>query len=89
MLKNYMEDVVSFYLPLVLKDFNGDVCTCAKCLEDIKAIALNNLKPHYTSTKNERVYAKLYELNMQFQADVIQQLTRAVDKVSKNPRHFL
>ena len=43
MTKNYMEILVSNLLSEVI--VNYDVCKCENCLNDIKAIVLNNLSP--------------------------------------------
>lgn len=85
-LKNYMELAVNHYLPNVLKTFNG-ICTCKKCILDIKALALNNLKPQYIVTDVGEAYSKLNEMNIQFEADVMKALVDAISKVSQNPRH--
>jgi len=87
MLRNLMEDIVSDALPSVLRKY-PEVCTCTKCIIDIKAIALNNLKPQYTATENGEVYVKaLNELDWQFKSDVTKELSHAIEIVSKNPRH--
>lgn len=81
-----MEEVVDFLLPTVLKKYEN-ICKCEKCIEDIKAIALNNLKPLYVVTERGNIYAKVNELNTQFRADAIKEITGAIEKVCKNPRH--
>lgn len=86
MIKNYMEDVVDEILPSVIGRYEN-ICKCPKCIEDIKAIALNNLKPIYVATSEGEVYVKINELVPQFNANVVTQLTKAIDIVSKNPRH--
>lgn len=86
MFKNYMEDLVEEMLPVVLEEYK-DICKCEKCTNDMKAIALNNLKPLYFSTEEGNLYLKTKKLNTQFRADVIRQLTKAVQIVSKNPSH--
>jgi len=45
MVKNYMEIVVDNILKKILPDYSN-LCKCEKCCDDIKAIALNNLKPY-------------------------------------------
>lgn len=87
MLKNYMEIVVDELLPQMFYKF-PDMCTCTRCLEDIKAIALNNLKPLYIATETGLLYAKANDLLIQFNTDVIRELTTAIGIVSKNPKHF-
>lgn len=60
---------------------------CDKCIDDIKAIALNNLEPIYVVSEKGNMYAKSNELNVQFRTDVIKELTEAIEIVSQNPRH--
>ncbi|MDP4087705.1 MAG: late competence development ComFB family protein [Bacillota bacterium] len=88
MVRNYMEDILDLILPNVLNDCNG-ICKCSQCVEDIKAIALNNLQPHYVVTEKGMVYTKVNELVVQFRADVIKEAVRAIDIVSMNPRHVI
>lgn len=87
MLKNYVEIVVDELLPNVLDKYS-DICKCQRCVEDIKAISLNNLKPLYVATETGFVYAKVNDLRTQFTTDVITELMNAIEIVSKNPRHF-
>ena len=88
MLKNLMEDIVDNALPSILKKY-PKACTCQKCTIDIKAIALNNLKPQYTATENGEVYVKAAnELNLQFKSDVTKELSQAIEIVSRSPRHY-
>lgn len=86
MIKNYMEHIVEETLPLVI-DRYPDICKCEKCIDDIKALALNNLKPLYVVTEEGTIYSKLNELTLQFKTDIISQLTQAIEIVSENPKH--
>lgn len=86
MLKNYMEIVVEDVLPKVLKQHELK-CDCEICIADIKAIALNNLKPMYIASDKGIVYTKLNELNNQFNADTVRNLMDAIKLVEENPRH--
>lgn len=86
LLKNYMELAVDHVLPNLLKAFDN-ICTCEKCILDIKAIALNKLKPHYVATRKGELYTKVDEMEGQFEADVMKALIDAIQIVSKNPRH--
>lgn len=86
MLKNCMEDVVDDILPIVLGEYNS-ICLCEKCIQDIKAIALNNLPPLYGVTEAGKVYLKINQLKSQFRIDVVNQLIRAIDLVTINTRH--
>lgn len=86
MVKNYMEEVVEDLLPRLLEGYEG-ICTCEKCLDDIRAIALNNLKPAYFVTRKGFLFTKMEETLTQSKTDVIHELTNAIEKVSKNPMH--
>ena len=81
-----MEIIVDESLPSVMK--NSDLgCKCQQCKEDVMAIALNNLKPMYIASDKGIVYSKLNQFSGQFNADVVRELTFAIDKVKANPRH--
>jgi competence protein ComFB len=86
MIKNYMEYIVEENLPLIMDKYSH-ICKCQKCIDDIKAIALNNLKPLYVVTEKGTIYSKSKELGIQFKTDIISELTQAIEVVSKNPQH--
>ncbi|BEP28988.1 late competence development ComFB family protein [Helicovermis profundi] len=85
-LVNYMEVSVEHFLPNLLLAF-PNICKCELCLLDIKAIALNNLKPHYVVTEKGELYTKLDEMKVQFETDILKALIEAISVVSKHPRH--
>ena len=86
MIKNYMEQIVDETLPTVIDKYT-DICKCEKCIDDIKAITLNNLKPLYIVTEEGAIYSKLKELEQQFKTDIISELIKAIELVSKRPKH--
>lgn len=86
LVKNYMEDIVDIIVPNIVNE-HANICNCENCLEDIKAITLNHLKPFYVATEKGRIYTKVNELVVQFRTDVIKEVVLAMDVVSKNPRH--
>jgi len=85
-IKNYMEQCVDETLPEVLKSF-PNVCNCEKCVSDIKAIALNKLKPHYVVTEKGKLYSKLDSFVLQNETDVVKAIIEAIIIVSSNPKH--
>ncbi|NLP18609.1 MAG: late competence development ComFB family protein [Firmicutes bacterium] len=85
-LRNYMEEVVRRALDRFLKD-NPGICDCVKCRMDMAALALNELPPRYVVTDRGQVFAKVSQLECQFEADVLMAIMRAVEKVVDNPRH--
>ena len=54
---NVMEKVVDDKLEEMLKTEN--CCQCERCIEDMKAIALNKLPAKYVSTHNGELFSKL------------------------------
>lgn len=66
----------------------NDICKCDKCRHDMACMAMNNLKPNYFVSKHGAVYAKLNELSQQKNIDILAEVARAVDKVSRNPHHL-
>jgi competence protein ComFB len=86
-LVNCMEDIVWSLMDEALKKF-PDVCTCEMCLNDIAALALNELPPQYVAREKGKIYAKLPLLESQYRADVFAVLTKAIQKVKKSPRHY-
>lgn len=90
MLMNYMEVCVDDQLKEILKKQGFRLqCTCDKCIEDIKALTLNNLKPMYVVSDKGIIYSKINELETQFNVDIISELTRAIEIVAQNPKHDL
>ena len=85
-IQNYMEDVVHDELEILLNE-REDVCKCNKCQMDMMVYALNRLSPKYVITDKGRLYTKLKEQEVQFKADVVKELTRAIEFVRKNPKH--
>ncbi len=86
MLKNYMEILSEEVLKDLLKKHELK-CSCERCMEDIKAIALNNLKPMYVVTEKGILYSRLEDMGIQFKADIISALMMAIGKVEKHPNH--
>jgi competence protein ComFB len=83
---NYMEDIV-FDASERLFSEASDICKCEKCKLDVVALALNRLSPKYVVTQRGRVYTKLDTLALQSKADVVKEITKALEIVKKNPRH--
>ncbi len=83
--QNIMEDLV--------EETYGDMkphitsCTCEQCHADTIALALNQLPPQYAVTPAGVSITKARNLRMQHMADIQMALTRAIDIVSKHPRH--
>ncbi|OFW82464.1 MAG: hypothetical protein A2201_06090 [Alicyclobacillus sp. RIFOXYA1_FULL_53_8] len=63
------------------------VCNCARCQDDILAMALNHLPARYVSSDKGEVFVKAQSFNPQLQSDVLRELELAAEKVGQRPRH--
>ncbi|MCI7760414.1 MAG: late competence development ComFB family protein [[Eubacterium] saphenum] len=84
-LVNVMEKVVDDRLEEMLRAEN--CCKCERCLEDMKAIALNKLPAKYVSTHNGELFSKLDSTLRQSIVDINVAVSNAIACVSKNPSH--
>lgn len=89
MVVNYMEEIVKNFLNQTLKNDStyADSCKCCQCFDDIMAVALNNIKPYYITTKKGEVYAEYSSLETQKKAEVISEVIKAIEFVSKHRNH--
>ena len=86
-LKNFSETEVSILLEEILQKYDN-ICKCEKCKLDIKALALNSLSTKYIVSEQGEIYTKaLNEIDKQEQINVIMAITKAIEKVSANPKH--
>ena len=84
-IKNYLEDLVLEHVKLVIEAF--DYCTCERCINDITAIALNELPPKYVVTHEGEVYTKIEMLEQEYKVQLITAVTKAAERVNQAPRH--
>lgn len=85
-LKNYMETVVLNKLDKVLASYPG-YCTCEKCKRDVAMLTLNHLSPKYVSSRKGDIYARVDEMELQYEVAVIQEIAKAIEIVHEYPRH--
>ncbi|EDS78641.1 late competence development ComFB family protein [Clostridium massiliodielmoense] len=86
-LKNYSEEAVDKLLIKVLAKYEN-ICKCEQCKRDIKAYALNYIAPKYITSEKGEIYARaLNEINKQETINIINAIMRAIEVVSKNPKH--
>lgn len=83
--RNYMQDIIDNEIDDILKDV--EMCKCDICMDDVKAIALNNLKPKYYSTHLGEVYNKTSQLSIEFRVGIIKELLIASEIVKINFKH--
>lgn len=83
---NVMEELVNNKIQEMLPD--TDCCTCEKCLDDVRALALNKLAPKYVSTSKGELFSRLNsEKEKQYTIDLNIAVLSALEFVSSHPRH--
>ncbi|CAM3280110.1 late competence development ComFB family protein [Filibacter tadaridae] len=83
---NVMEDVVHDVLH-TYKDQLLPTCNCERCMEDIMAIALNQLPARYIVDEKYSPYIRAtHETDRQGATNILATVTHAATLVSKNPR---
>ena len=84
-LVNVMEEIVDEKLTQMLESEN--CCKCSRCVEDMKAIALNKLPAKYVSTSHGELFTKLASSVRQSSVDINVAVSSAIECVSSRPLH--
>ena len=79
--KNANYERVTAVIDRFLKEGHSDVCSCPRCINDITAIALNYLPPHYYVDKEEKLKAGSPWLMVETA------VVEAIGRVAENPNH--
>lgn len=85
MLVNANEEIVKQRLPELLREYN--CCKCEKCVCDMMAIALNNIKPAYVNTAEGMLFKRINSMLPQKNTDIEIEILKAINLVSANPNH--
>lgn len=87
MLVNTMEQIVDNAVK-ALANAESDCCTCERCIEDMKCLALNSLPPRYVSTTKGELFSKLSQYMLQqASVDVNIACLNAINFVKSRPHH--
>ena len=84
-----MEELVDQILTDLLNS-NSDylnVCRCESCIDDIKAKALNNIKPFYVTGKKGEVFGEYFIREFQNNTNIVMEVVKAVECVIANKNH--
>lgn len=87
---NYTEEAVRRIMPSVLKEYlknNPGTCTCSICQDDILALTLNELPPHYAASLAGEIFTEVGLELIGGKAQIVTVITRTMKKVSEKPRH--
>mgnify|MGYP001224341974 CR=1 FL=1 len=85
-LVNYTLEWVWEVLDEVLNE-REDICKCEKCRYDMACMALNRLRSNYAVSESGKIITKTKMLSVQEKTNVLTEVLKAVEAVSKNPHH--
>ena len=90
MIKNYSEIAVDeIFNELISQQAktNPNLCVCERCQDDMKALALSNLPPHYVVADKGTILTQVSFDLIGGKAQVISVVLNAIKTVGANPRH--
>ena len=82
---NVMQVLVEEKAPKYVKMFG--LCSCERCMEDVKALTLNHLPPKYVVLEQGDMIPRLTVYEGKFSSDITAQLLKACKVVSDTPHH--
>ncbi|WP_312447452.1 late competence development ComFB family protein [Lacrimispora sp.] len=82
---NVMEHIIKNSVSEYMDKF--DVCSCERCVADVKALALSHLPPKYIVAEQATASPLLNFYSTRFSQQVIVELTKACSTVKENPHH--
>lgn len=82
---NVMQVLVEEKAPKYVKMFG--LCSCERCMEDVKAFALNHLPPKYVVMEPGDRIPRITVYDSKFSSDVVAQLLQACKVVHETPHH--
>ena len=86
MLKCQQKEPQKVFLKIIQ---NINICRCNECIDDIKAKALNNIKPHYVTGKIGEVYSEYNMLDYQNSTTIVMEVAKAIEHINNNRKHNL
>ena len=82
---NVMQVLVEEKAPKYVKMFG--LCSCERCMEDVKAYTLNHLPPKYVVLEQGDLIPRLTVYEGKFSSDITAQLLQACKVVMERPHH--
>ena len=88
MISNASEDLVEMLLQEILrKEPDLIKCKCDICLDNIRALTLNNIPTKYYSSAAGSTFVNFSNFETQNKTNAMSELMRAIKLVNANPRH--
>ncbi|MDD2510056.1 MAG: late competence development ComFB family protein [Syntrophomonas sp.] len=83
---NIVEELVWECINEVIEHRPGK-CRCDRCIADICALALNQMKPRYVASDRGKTISKAAFLEKDLKIALLVVVADAVERVNANPRH--
>lgn len=64
-----------------------DMCNCEKCVSDTCALVLNQLQPHYVTTRRGELLTQVSHSVRDKHVDLTVKVVQALQLVKESPRH--
>lgn len=64
-----------------------DMCSCDKCISDACALVLNQLPPHYVTTRKGELLSQIPQTMRDQHIDLTVKVVQALQMVKESPRH--
>jgi competence protein ComFB len=85
-LRNIIEDIAVDFLNSALSA-RIDICTCAKCKNDMLAYVLSRVPAKYVTTEFGALHTIIEQTKLEKEAEVGRATIAAIEIISKSPRH--
>lgn len=82
---NVMQVLVEEKAPKYVQMFG--LCSCTRCMEDVKALTLNNLPSKYVVLEQGDLVPRLTVYESKFSSDITAQMLKACRMVMEHPHH--
>ena len=82
---NITSELISQWLPLVIKRFN--VCGCGRCTAEATVEAFDKIRPTIVKVRNEEDLNRAQELKAEKEQTILMQLIRLIIPRKKLPNH--
>ena len=80
-----LEEVVDKNIPVLMDEL--DVCSCNKCSNIVRSLALNSLEPKYSMSQLDEILTRLDVISFQMQVDSTLAIIFAIKKSKKYLDH--
>lgn len=82
---NAYEELVKDNVLMMIKYM--DMCSCEKCVSDVCALVLNQMQPHYVTTRRGELLTQVTQSVRDKYIDLTVKVVHALQLVKESPRH--